>query len=178
MRNKVIVVEGKNDKEKIKSLYKDIHVITTNGSSIDLDSINLLKELSKTHDIVLFTDPDHAGERIRRILAKELDHIYHAFIDKEKSISSNHKKIGVEHASAETIKNALNHLMLVQTKSTSDITYSFLYEHNLIGNEFSKEKREKLAKKMNIGHVNGKTLYQRLHMFNLNKKDVLEVLNS
>ena len=178
MRNKVIVVEGKNDKEKIKSLYKDIYVITTNGSSIDPNAIIVLKELSKTHDIILFTDPDHAGDRIRKILAKELVNVYHAFIDKDQSISSNNKKIGVEHARAEAIKNSLDHLMLVQTKSTSDITYSFLYDLNLIGHPYAKEKREMLSKKINIGHVNGKTLYHRLHMFNVSKKDVLEVLNS
>jgi len=178
MKDVCIVVEGKNDKEKIKRLYKDVIVVETNGSAIDIDKINLLKELSKTKEIIIFTDPDHAGERIRRILSKELINVSHAFIDKELSISKNFKKTGIEHASLENLKESLSHLMITSSKSSSDVTYSFLYDLKLIGHKDSKEVRNELAKKLNIGHVNGKTLFQRLKIFNINQSDLLEVLKT
>ena len=62
-------------------------IIITNGSEILEDSIEALTKLDETHDIILFLDPDYAGQRIRNILSKKLTHIYHAFIDQDKAIS-------------------------------------------------------------------------------------------
>jgi ribonuclease M5 len=176
MRPQVIVVEGKNDAFKIKSLFKDVIVITTNGSAIDIDQLNLIKKLDQKHDIILFLDPDHAGDRIRRILSKHIKNVYHAFIDQEKAVSKSKKKIGVEHADDETLLNALNCIRKVNLEITSDITYDFLFQIGLLGTPFSKEKRKELSNKLNLGSPNGKTLYHRLRMFNINQKDVLEVL--
>ena len=39
----VIVVEGKNDKNRIESIFKNAFVIITNGSEINKDTINTLK---------------------------------------------------------------------------------------------------------------------------------------
>ena len=96
MRPLVFVVEGKNDAFKLEQVLERPLVITTNGSAIDDDAILLLKKLDETHDIVLFLDPDHAGDRIRRLVSKELNHVYHAFIRRDQSTSKNMKKVGVE----------------------------------------------------------------------------------
>jgi ribonuclease M5 len=175
MRPQVFVVEGKNDKMRLKSLFSNIEVLTTNGSAIDISTLDVLEKLDHTHDIILFLDPDHAGDRIRRIIGKKLTHVYHAFIDQEKAISENGKKIGVEHASDEVLKDSL-HMIRKHTPSKSDITHSFLYEHKLTGSQNSKELRMKITKELHIGYVNGKTLYQRLHLFGITQKEVLEVI--
>ncbi len=176
MRPKVVVVEGRNDASRLKQIYPDILIITTNGSALNEDSVQLLKELDETHDIILFLDPDHAGERIRRLLSKQLKHIYHAFIDRDVAYSKNMKKIGIEHASIEDIKKALGDIQEVHKESTSDITYSFLHEMKLTGNKDSKSLRDIISKKLRLGHVNGKTLYQRLKMFEISQKQVNEVI--
>jgi ribonuclease M5 len=176
MRPKVVVVEGRNDASRLKQIYPDILIITTNGSALNEDSVQLLKELDETHDIILFLDPDHAGERIRRLLSKQLKHIYHAFIDRDVAYSKNMKKIGIEHASIEDIKKALGDIQEVHKESTSDITYSFLHEMRLTGNKDSKSLRDIISKKLRLGHVNGKTLYQRLKMFEISQKQVNEVI--
>jgi len=177
MRPKIVVVEGRNDASRLKQIYPDIKIVTTNGSAIQEDSVQLLKELDETYDIILFLDPDHAGERIRRLLGKQLIHIYHAFIDRDVAYSKNMKKIGIEHASEEDIKKALGDIQAVHKESTSDITYSFLHEVKLTGNENSKELRDVVSKKLRLGHVNGKTLYQRLKMFEISQKQVAEVIS-
>lgn len=41
--NQVIVVEGKNDYSKIKEVYKDAVIVTTNGREISQDTLNLIK---------------------------------------------------------------------------------------------------------------------------------------
>jgi len=177
MRPQVIVVEGKNDAFRIKSLFKDVLVITTNGSAINIDQLNIIKKLDQTHDIVLFLDPDHAGDRIRRILSKHIKHVYHAFVLQEKAISKTKKKIGVEHIDDETLIESLKMIRKVNLEIKSDMTYDFLFQMGLLGTPFSKEKRKELSNKLNLGSPNGKTLYHRLRMFNINKTDVLEVLS-
>ena len=177
MRPKIFVVEGRNDASRLKQIYPDITIITTNGSAINPDSVEVLKELDQTHDIVLFLDPDHAGERIRRLLGKSLTHVYHAFLNQEDAHSKNGKKIGVEHASADDIMLALKDIQNVHYDSTSDVTHSFLHEMKLTGNLNSKKIRNHLSGILKIGHVNGKTLYQRLKLFNISKKQIVEVLS-
>jgi ribonuclease M5 len=176
MRPKVFVVEGRNDSNRLKLIFPDIAVVTTNGSAINIESVEVLKELDATHDIILFLDPDHAGERIRRLLSKQVNHIYHAFLDKEVAYSRNRKKIGIEHASESDILEALKDIKIVSLESKSDITHPFLFEMKLTGNKDSKALRDKLAKTLKIGYVNGKTLYQRLRMFDISQKEVIEVL--
>ncbi len=177
MRPKIFVVEGRNDSSRLKQIYPDITIITTNGSAINPDSVQVLKELDQTHDIVLFLDPDHAGERIRRLLGKSLTHVYHAFLNQEFAHSKNGKKIGVEHASTENIMLALKDMQNVAYHSISDVTHSFLHDMKLTGNLDSKKLRAKLSNVLKIGYVNGKTLYQRLKLFNISKDKVIEVLN-
>lgn len=176
MRPKVFVVEGKNDFSRLKQLYPDMFIIITNGSEILSDSIEALIKLDETHDIILFLDPDYAGKRIRNILSKKLTNVYHAFIEQDKAISKNHKKIGVEHAKKEDIEEALKHIKMVKQETDNDIEMHFLYDVGLIGQKQSKQLRDQLAKTLHIGHVNGKTLYHRLKAFGINQKDICEVI--
>lgn len=176
MRPKVFVVEGKNDYSRLKQLYPNMFIIITNGSEILEDSIEALIKLDETHDIVLFLDPDYAGKRIRNILSKKLKNVYHVFIDQDKAISKNHKKIGVEHAKKEDIEKALKHIKMVNQVIENDINMPFLYDLGLIGQKNSKQLRDKLSKELHIGHVNGKTLYHRLQSFGIQQKEVIEVM--
>jgi ribonuclease M5 len=177
MRPHVFVVEGRNDASRLKQIYPHIQVIITNGSAISLDALNILDHLDETHDIILFLDPDHAGERIRRILGNRLKNIYHVFIEQDLAFSKNKMKIGVEHASDEDIIKALSKMKMYFDKERSDITFDFLYEMKLTGHSKSREKRDIIAKKLNIGHVNGKTLHQRLILFGIKQKQIIEVLS-
>lgn len=176
MRPQVIVVEGKNDAFKISSIFPDIQVVTTNGSAINQDAVDLLKKLDSTHDIVLFTDPDHAGERIRRLLSKSLKHVYHVFLSRDLAISLNGKKIGIEHASEEDIRRSLENIKMVSKASTSDVTHAFLHDIGLTGSSNSQRLRDALSSVLGIGKTNGKSLYQRLRMFDITQEQIIEVL--
>jgi len=178
MRPKVFVVEGKNDASRLYQILGDVEVVTTNGSEISEETISLLKALDKSHDMILFLDPDYPGDRIRSILEKELVHVAHAHILKKDAISNNRRKVGIEHADKEVIIEALSHIQYEQKDVTSDIDMHFLYEVGLIGQSYSKSLRNDLSKYMHLGHVNGKTLLNRLHMFGYQQKDIIEVLHA
>ncbi|EEX75181.1 toprim domain-containing protein [Leptotrichia hofstadii] len=61
--NEIIVVEGRDDITAIKRVV-DAHIIALNGfSALSKKTINKMIELSKTNDLILFTDPDFAGKK-------------------------------------------------------------------------------------------------------------------
>ncbi|MFA6377430.1 MAG: ribonuclease M5 [Acholeplasmataceae bacterium] len=176
MQLQVIVVEGLHDLNRIRSLYPDVLVMTTNGSAIEENILKQLKELSKTHEIILLLDPDHAGERIRRIISKYIGNVKHAFLTPEESMSKNEKKVGIEHASKTSIQQALSTLSIESSNVKSDVDFAFLYEMGLIGQVNSQKRREILSKSLNLGHVNGKTLLYRIQRFQITREQIIEVL--
>jgi ribonuclease M5 len=178
MKKVIYVVEGQHDIAKLKQIDPFIEAISVNGSAIDEKALDLLKKYQKTHDIVLLTDPDYSGELIRRYLEQQLDQVHHIFIDRKDAFSPNHKKIGVEHVEHEHLKQALSsYRKTVNQKSTSDVTQSDLYNLGLVGQKQSKHKREQLSNYLKLGHINGKTLLKRIHLFDISLIEIMEALS-
>ncbi len=177
MRKQVFIVEGEHDASKLKQVLGDIYVVTTNGSEISQSTLKLIKSLDDTHDFIVFTDPDYAGERIRKHVSQHLKHVYHAFLKRDLAYSKNKKKIGIEHARKEDILYALHHVQLQKQVDKSDITTHFLFTQHFIGHQHSKKKRALLSERLNLGHVNGKTLKSRLDMFGISQKTIIEVMH-
>lgn len=177
MRKQVFIVEGAHDASKLVEVLGPVHIITTNGSEISSDTLDVIKTLDETHDLIIFTDPDFAGERIRKIVSKDLQNVYHAFLKRQQAFSKNKKKIGIEHASKQDILEALSHMQLVKNQSICDIDMAFLYDYGLIGQANSKDKRAYLSEQLHLGHVNAKTLIKRLMLFGIDKKKIEEVMN-
>ena len=78
MIKEVIVVEGKDDVTAVKAAV-DAEVITTHGFGFGKKLLNTLKELQKRRGIIIFTDPDHTGEKIRRDIERAVPGAKHAF---------------------------------------------------------------------------------------------------
>ena len=103
-KSPVIVVEGKTDIDKLEKITNAI-LISTNGSSVPRETIEYVKELSKERKVIILTDPDYSGLRIRDILNKEIPNAYNAFVPRDKA--SNGKKLGVAETPVEEIVKAL-----------------------------------------------------------------------
>ena len=162
----VIVVEGIHDEAKVKEVFPDAFCVITNGSEISSETLDLIKTLSLDHEIVIFTDPDYPGERIRKMVMEVVANATHAFLKKDKCISKNRKKVGIEHASKEDIKEALSHLLVVK-EMKSDVKMSDLVALGLQGSASASVKRDLIAAKLNIGKPNAKTFLNRVRMFGL-----------
>lgn len=173
---KVVVVEGYHDLATLKRIFPDIEAVITNGSEISESTLNELKLLNEQRGLILFLDPDYQGERIRKIINDYVGETAHAFIPKEKCISKNGKKVGIEHANKEDIIYALKNVHHTSNKFTSDITMMDLHNYNLVGSNQAKTNRLELTKNLGIGLCNGKTLLQKLHMFQYNKVDLENLL--
>ncbi len=170
--NAVLVVEGKMDKDLIES-FMDVDIITTNGSEVSRETIEYIREISKKRDVIILTDPDTPGKRIRDIINNEIPGLMNAFVPKNKCIKGH--KVGVAESSKEVILEALNHLIPSTPSPTSDLEIIDLYDLGLIGQPSSTEKRQKIEEKLHLGHTNGKTLLARLKALGINKKELREL---
>lgn len=67
--NRVLIVEGKYDAAKLSDLVDGL-IITTNGFSVfsDVEKQQLIVELGRRRGLLVLTDSDAAGFRIRRFL--------------------------------------------------------------------------------------------------------------
>ncbi len=169
----VIVVEGKSDTNKVKEAV-EADTIETNGSAIDKKTLQLIKHAQEKRGVIIFTDPDYPGERIRHIITEEVPDCKHAFLPKKEAIASAAKKsVGIEHASVLAIQEALQHVYELSDETLkNDITRADLIRHGLIGDTTSRARREALGDYLHIGYTNGKQLLNRLKMFEIEKDEL------
>ena len=76
--NPVIVVEGRDDTRRLREIYPEIETIETNGSAIDEETIALIQKALQTREVIVFTDPDYPGTRIRNIIQERVPGVKHA----------------------------------------------------------------------------------------------------
>ncbi|KAB7664939.1 ribonuclease M5 [Bacillus sp. B1-b2] len=165
----IIVVEGRDDTTAVKRAV-DADTIETNGSAINIETLEKIKLAQATRGVIVLTDPDYPGQKIRHAIEKYVPECKHAFIPKDQAIHKHGKGVGVEHASIEAIRAALKDAHLMQEIVEVDITKEDLIDAGLIGGAGSKERREQLGKLLRIGYTNGKQLHKRLTMFQITKE--------
>lgn|SRR5699024_7407346 len=164
----IIVVEGRDDTAKVKQAV-DADTIETNGSAVNNTVLKQIKHAKEKRGVIIFTDPDYPGKRIRHIVSDYVPGCKHAFLAEEKARSKHnrHKSLGIEHASVTDIQQALSKVYEVIEEEESELQYADLIRFGLIGGSHSKARRLKLGEKLHIGHTNGKQLLKRLKMFQI-----------
>lgn len=172
----VIVVEGKNDYNKIKSIYPNSEILITNGSAVSNEIITMIEKLSLTDQVILCLDPDGAGEKIRSIISNQVTNVYHLFANKALAISKNKKKVGIEHMRVEDIKALFANVKF--NHIGSDVTFQDLIDLGLTGKIDSKQKRQKLGNYLGIGACNAKQLLKRINMFGITLKEIRNLYDS
>ncbi len=172
MIREVIVVEGKNDTRRLK-LFFDADTIETGGLNLDEETIAYIKEVNSKRGAILFLDPDHPGEKIRKRLNDAIPGLKNAFIMKEDGRTK--KKVGIEHASREVLEEALKNLITYDEGRTSLSNEEFI-SLGLSGQEGSAERRERLSRHFHLGRCNAKTMYKRLNMLGVDHDEIMKVL--
>jgi len=163
----IIVVEGKDDTTAIKRAVQ-ADTIETNGSAISEETLKRIAHAQEKRGVIVFTDPDYPGRRIRAIIEERVKGVKHAFLAKEKTIAKNGKGLGIEHASDKDIREALRNVYTPNNEAIiEEITLEDLMLARLIGHPQSKERRNRIGEILNIGQTNGKQLHKRLQMFQI-----------
>lgn len=168
----VIVVEGHHDTATLKQ-YFDIDTIETNGSAIPKETLAYIKEVNERRGVIIFTDPDYPGERIRSIINNHVPNCKNAFLDKQKALG-NHK-VGIEHANKKDLEEALENTVSYDSTLFSDITGYTLLELGLQGGNDSQKKRDAVCQKYHLGKCNSKTLLNRLRLLGITEEELRKV---
>lgn len=171
----IIVVEGKDDTVRVK-LAVDADTIETRGSAIDESVIEQIKHAQETRGVIILTDPDYPGQRIRSLISEKVPGCRHAFLPKEEAIEKHGRGVGIEHATVQSIRKALREAQYMEQDAEEQITKEDLVSAGLIGGPASKARRELLGKKLKIGYVNGKQLHKRLIMFQITQQQFAQAL--
>ena len=172
--NEIIVVEGRDDITAIKRVV-DAHIIALNGfSALSKKTINKIVELSKNNDLILFTDPDFAGKKIRDTLKSYIPNIKHAFVSQKDATKKNN--IGVENANDEAILEALKNVITANQDIENRFDISDLIDNGFISGSNAKERRIMLGDILKIGYYNAKQLLKALNSFNISKEQFEEAV--
>ncbi|WP_317334612.1 ribonuclease M5 [Streptococcus orisratti] len=175
----VIVVEGKDDTANLKRFY-EVDTYETRGSAIDEDDLERIERLHDLRGVIVFTDPDYNGERIRKIIMQAIPTVKHAFLQRDEATPKSKTKgrsLGVEHASFEDLEKALSSVRgYYDDDNQFDITKSDLMRLGLLMGGDSRKRREYLGEHLRIGYCNGKQLLKRLELFGISLAEVEEVM--
>ena len=157
-----VIVEGRYDKIKLSGII-DAPIIETSGFGIfkDKEMQKLIRTLAEKTGIVILTDSDSAGFKIRSFIGSTAGSgkIFNAYIpdifgkEKRKTEPSKEGKLGVEGVSEEIIIEALERAgVLYETVNEPErpITKQDLYELGLSGKADSAEKRQRILKYYNL----------------------------
>lgn len=161
--DRAVIVEGKYDKIKLSSIL-DAVIIETDGFGIfnDKEKQALIRRLAETKGILILTDSDSAGFKIRSFIKGIVpsEQIINAYIpdifgkEKRKTEASKEGKLGVEGVKPQVIAEALEKAGVfceeVEDYERRTITKLDLYDDGLSGGAGSDALRKKLLKHLNL----------------------------
>lgn len=154
-----IVVEGKYDKIKLSRLF-DTLIIPTDGFLIykDRKNLGLIRQAALKNGVIVLTDSDSAGNRIRGYLQQCLGEgvaVKNAYIpeikgkERRKDSPSKEGLLGVEGVPDDVIVDAVLKIA-TEPKQKGDLKKSDLYALGIVGAKDSHILRAKILRKLNL----------------------------
>lgn len=156
-----VIVEGKYDKAKLSSLV-DATIVTTDGFDVfrDREKLAYIRALAEKNGVIILTDSDAAGFRIRAHIAGAVDpeKITHVYIpdifgkERRKTQPSAEGKLGVEGMPAGVLLDALRRAGVAvegqdapaPAKRAAPVTKADLVEWGLSGGPDSAGRRRRV----------------------------------
>ncbi len=158
-----VVVEGKYDKIKLSGIL-DTVIIETDGFAIfkDKEKQHLIRFLAEKRGIIIMTDSDSAGFKIRSFIKGIIknDNIKNVYIpdiygkEKRKTEVSKEGKLGVEGMETQVIMSALQKAGVLYNENSKkqgrEITHTDFFEDGISGGENSSRIRKAFAKELGL----------------------------
>ncbi len=168
MIKEVIVVEGRDDITAVKRAV-DAEIIAVGGFGINKKVIQRIQEAQKRKGVIVLTDPDFAGDKIRKIISKRVPGIKHAYISQKEGYKDG--DIGVENAKPEAIIKALNSAKCEIAEKREEFNSRDMVLYGLTGNESAKDRRDRLGNILGIGYCNSSQFITRLNNYGITREE-------
>lgn len=175
--SQAVIVEGKYDKIKLSSIL-DAVILVTNGFQIyrDAEKMALIRYYAKMTGVIILTDSDAAGFRIRSFLKGTIHEgtVFHVYIpdiygkERRKEKPSAEGKLGVEGIEKAQLLEAFQKAGILASEApprTDQITHYDLYALGLSSGADSRSRRRALQKQLGLPEL-------------LSAASLLEVLNT
>jgi len=175
----VLLVEGKYDAARLHNLVEGT-ILTTDGFRVMKDRAlqKMLKDLGRARGLVILTDSDAAGFKIRHFVTGLVgaEHVLQAYVpaiagkEARKDVPGKEGLLGVEGIPDELILQALQDALQSRprekaTDAKANITYVDLYDWGLSGTANSAGRRRALLRQLGLPP-------------RLSKKELLQVLST
>lgn len=173
MLKEVLVVEGKMDTVAIRRAL-EADTIETGGFTLAPYTLRQIEAAYQKRGIIILTDPDGAGERIRRFLTERFPEAGQAFIPKIQATANN--DVGVEQAQPEAILAALAKVRHHDYRPQVEFTHMDLFRYALNGSPQAVARRDALGAELGIGYGNAKRFLERLNHYGVSREEFLAAL--
>ncbi|MGI6450604.1 MAG: ribonuclease M5 [Desulfitobacteriia bacterium] len=183
----LIVVEGKNDAHAIRRALGPVDVIWTEGFGLTEEKLKLISEMARRQGVIVCTDPDFAGLKIRERIRRRVPEAQQVFLSRECAYNRKGNDIGLENVSPEEIRKAFTKVLRERRTeergeaplaNSGEISLEDLLENGLAGGEGSAARRAALGKILGIGDTNAKQFVYRANRYGLKKTDFLKALEA
>ncbi len=170
MIKETIVVEGKNDAAAVRRAV-DADIIITSGFGLTKEIISLIRTAQTKQGVIVLTDPDYMGEKIRSIISSKVKGVKHAFVQLEDARKE--ADIGVENASPQSILKALSRVKTEVENIAEEFSIRDLIEFGLVGQNNSAALRNKIGGELGIGYANSKQFLNRLNKYGIAREEFI-----
>lgn len=160
--NQPVIVEGRYDRIRLSSVIDGV-LIETGGFRIfkDRELLSSLRHIAEMTGVIIMTDSDEAGFKIRNFLKNSLGKnakITHVYIpsvkgvERRKAAPSAEGLLGVEGLDADTLLASLQRAGVGcrEVEKKSDLSAADLFSAGLTGLPNSADKRRRLLKKLSL----------------------------
>lgn len=174
----IIVVEGLHDKQAVDQAVKaDVWVL--GGDRVAKELLQELKRAASHRGVIILTDPDGPGERIRQRIAQAVPDCRHAFVSREDARSRDGERVGIEFASPGAITSALVDARSSVSWTNQDtkadrspvFTQEDLQAFGLVHHPQAAARRLKLGQILRIGYANGKSFLHKLNVLGVTREE-------
>ena len=169
MLKETIVVEGKNDAAAVRRAV-DADIIMTSGFGINKSALDRIRTAQEKHGVIVLTDPDFMGEKIRKIISDRVKGVKHAFLSKEEAYEEG--DIGVENAAPESILKALSLAKFELEEVQKTFIREDLIYYGLMGSDNAAGLRNILGSELGIGYANSKQFLNRLNKYGISRDEL------
>ena len=175
MIKEVIIVEGKMDVLAVcRAVEADC--IITDGFRLRSAAIKNIRAAYEKRGIIVLTDPDTVGERIRARLTEMFPRAHHAFIPAEDATNVSDGDVGVEQASPNAIRAALERVRTPMDAPAEIFSMSDMMMHGLTGTDDAAARRARLGRHLGLGFANAKTFLRRLNTYGITREEFITAI--
>ncbi|MCL6516622.1 DUF4093 domain-containing protein [Alicyclobacillus sp.] len=173
----IVVVEGWHDKQAVDRAV-DADVFVLGGDRVAARTIDELRRASAHRGVILLTDPDGPGERIRGRIDRAVPNCKHAQIPRRLAIG--HGRVGIEYADPQAIRNAI--LAARPTEDAPGRAPEFQLEDlaaaGLTRHPDAARRRRLVGERLGIGYANAKAFLKKLNALGVTRAEWRDAIRS